>query len=127
VESDKDLVFEDCTDQGSLVALTAPDAKAKPGETKQNWNVGESVPFKYVGDKLVKPEPSCTYSMDEYVAYEPAQKGIEVKPDASGALSWTFEQTFKDPGPRVVHLYRYKACGGEPKLADVSCQRVTVQ
>jgi hypothetical protein len=130
VQTDADLVFENCTkeNQQLLVALTTPDAKAKPGETKVDWNSGETVPFKYVGDKLVKAEPGCTYTMDEYASYAPVQKGAAVAPAADGTLPWSFSQSFTTPGPNVVHLYRYQDCKGEgPKLADVTCAMVRVQ
>ena len=127
VESDKDLVFENCKDHASFVALTAPDAAAKPGETKLDWKVGETVPFKYVGDALVKPEAGCTYSMDSWSVYEPVEKGAAVAPGADGKLAWAFSQPFADHGKKVVHLYRYKACGGgAPELVDVSCAMVNV-
>lgn len=127
VESDKDLVFENCKDHASLVALTGPDAAAKPGQTKVDWKVGESIPFKFVGDAMVKAEPGCTYTMDNYVVYEPTQKAAAVTPGDDGALTWSFAQSFPDHGKKVVHLYRYKACGGgEATLADVSCAMVNV-
>ncbi|MEQ1564533.1 MAG: hypothetical protein ABMA64_02760 [Myxococcota bacterium] len=128
VTSDKDLVFENCGDHQSLVALTAPDAAAKPGETKVQWKVNEAIPFKYVNEALTKPEDGCTYSMDEYVTYEPVQKGAAVTPGADGKLGWGFSHTFTEPGSKVVHLYRYKACGGaEMKLEDVTCAMVKVE
>lgn len=128
VSSDKDLVFEQCKDHQSLVALTAADAKAKPGEHKLSWKTGESIPFRYVNEALSKAEPGCTYSMDEYVTYEPVQKGLAVEPGEGGKLQWGFEHTFADAGTKVVHLYRYKACGGaEAKLEDVTCAMVKVE
>jgi hypothetical protein len=111
-----------------MVALTAPDAAAKPGQTKLDWKVGEAVPFRYVGDAMSKPEDGCTYSMDSYVVYEPVEKGVAVAPGADGKLSWAFTHAFKEAAKnRVVHMYRYKACGGgAPALQDVSCAMVNV-
>lgn len=126
VESDADLVFENCKDHASFVALKAPDAVAKPGETKLDWKVGETVPFAYVGEALTKAEPDCTYTMDSYVVYAPTQKAVAVAP-ADGKLDWRFSQAFTDPGKKVVHLYRYKACAGaESQLQDVTCAMVNV-
>ncbi|MEQ1506112.1 MAG: hypothetical protein ABMB14_28020 [Myxococcota bacterium] len=127
VKSDKDLVFEKCSDHQSFVALTAPDAKAKPGETKLNWKVGETIPFKYVGEALSKPAPGCTYTMDTYSVYEPVDKGVAVEPGADGTLAWKLDRAFPDHGKKVVHLYRYEACNGAaPALKDVSCAMVEV-
>jgi hypothetical protein len=125
--TDKELMFDDCGDQASLVALTAPDAKGKVGETKIPWNVGETVPFRNVGDKGMKPEAGCAYTMDQWVMYEPVQKGASVAPGADGTLAWAFTQSFDKPGTKIAHMVRSKTCnGGAPERIDVSCVMVKV-
>lgn len=126
VQYDKPLVFEKCKDDG-LVALTAPDAAAKPGESKVQWKVGETIPFKYVGANLAKAEDGCTYKMDTWAVYSPITQGASVEPGPDGALSWRFDHKFDDHGKKMVHLYRYKACGGaDAVLQDVSCAMVEI-
>ena len=132
VETDADLVFEHCKDSVNMVALTAPGAKARPRETKLRWNVGEAIPFKYVGDAMSKPESSsCTYAMDTYINHAVAQKDVAVSPGADGKLDWSFMHTFAEVPPEhgrgVVHMYRYKTCAGKEKeLVDVTCAMVLV-
>jgi len=131
VQTDADLVFEDCKDSSNMVALTAPGAKARPNQTKLRWNVSEAVPFKYVGDAMSKPESSCTYTMDTWINHAIAQKDVAVNPGADGKLDWSFTHTFAEVPPEhgrgVVHMYRYKTCdGGEKKLVDVTCAMVLV-
>lgn len=127
VETTKPLVFEKCKDHQGLVALATPDATPKPGDTKVPWKVGETIPFKFVGPAMQKAEDGCTYKMDTWSVYEPLQQGVAVEPGADGALTWKFDQTFADHGKKVVHMYRYKGCGGaDPVLSDVSCAMVEV-
>jgi hypothetical protein len=133
VESDADLVFEDCKDNANLVALTAPGAKARPNETKLKWKVNDAIPFKYVGDAMSKPEgAACTYTMDTYINHALMQKDVAVTPGADGKLDWSFSHTFTEVPPErgrgIVHVYRKKACdGAEAQLVDVSCAMVLVE
>jgi hypothetical protein len=132
VQSDADLVFEDCTDIADLVALTAPGAKARPNETKVPWKAGEPIPFKYVGDKMTKPEgPACKYTMDTWINHAASQKDVPVSVGADGKLDWSFTYTFAEvpaeKGRGVIHMYRKKTCDGSPaQLVDVSCAMVVV-
>jgi hypothetical protein len=127
VETDKELMFDKCRDDASLVALTAPDAPARQGETKVQWKVGETIPFRYAGEGLAKPEGDCTYTMDSWAVYEPDQRGVAVEPGADGSLGWAFTKSFDDKGKKMVHLVRYKACGGgEPEKVDVTCALVEI-
>ncbi len=124
---EKELVFEHCLDARNFVALTAPDARPGPGETKIDVATGEKVDFRYVGPDLVKAEPNCSYTMDFWSKYEPVAKGTAVSPDPKGALTWEASASFDKPGRNVVHLYRYKDCGQGTKLDSVSCQVVMVK
>lgn len=127
VETDKELLFEKCRDDASLVALTAPDAAAKQGETKVQWGKGETIPFKYAGADLAKAEAGCTYTMDSWAVYEPDQRGVAVEPAADGTLSWAFSKSFDSAGKKLVHLVRHKACGGgQPEKVDVTCAMVEI-
>lgn len=124
VESNKTYVFEHCKDNSNVVALSAPGASAKPGETTVDWGVGQSIPFAYVGPET-KAEAGCSYSMDTFAEYEPKGTNIVVAPDEKGNLNYNFQATFSTPGPHVVHMYRYKACnGGAPERIGVHCQVV---
>jgi hypothetical protein len=127
VPVEKELVFEHCLDSRNFVALTAPDAKPGPGETKIEVAPGETVNFRYVGPDLVKAEPNCTYSMDFWSKYESVSKGVAVSPGDKGQLAWEASASFDKPGRNTVHLYRYKDCGDGAKLAGVSCQVVMVK
>jgi hypothetical protein len=127
VPTDRELVFEHCKDARNFVALTAPDAKPGPGETKIEAAPSEVVNFRYVGPDLVKAEPNCSYSMDFWSNFEPVAKGTLVTPGDKGALTWEASQSFDKPGRNVVHLYRYKDCGQGSKLDSVSCQVVMVK
>ncbi len=132
VESDAELVFEHCKDSANMVALTAPGAKARPNQTKLRWNLGEAVPFKYVGDAMSKPEgSSCTYAMDTWINHAISQKDVAVNPGPDGKLDWSFVHTFAEVPPEkgrgVIHMYRYKTCEGKEKeLVDVTCAMVLV-
>jgi hypothetical protein len=127
VTTTKDLVFDECKDQQSFVALTAPGAAGKVGETKLDWKVGETIPFQHVGKALSKPEAGCSYTMDQYALYEPVAKGVAVAAADRGALAWSFSHAFDSPGTKVAHLYRYKACNGaQPELVDTNCVMVRV-
>lgn len=125
--SDKKLVFEHCKDDEGLIALKAAGGWGKPGETALEWRTGDRVPFRFVGPREQRPQSGCTYSLDAWVQYEPAGLGQSVGTDKSGRLDWSFSHQFPTAGRSIVHMYRYKACGGEPaKLIDVSCQGVRV-
>jgi hypothetical protein len=126
VESNRDMVFDHCKDQLNLVALATPEAAPRPGETKVPWKPGESVPFRFAGEAGAKAEPGCTYTMDQYVVYEPKAKAVAVEPGADGKLPWGFDHTFNDAGSKVVHLYRHKTCGGKTELIDMSCAMVKI-
>lgn len=128
VPSDRDLVFEHCRESDNLVALSAPDKWAKPGETVHEWKVGQPIPFRYVGAEDLKPTSGCTYTMDTWSQYAPLAKGVPVEADASGRLKWEFSESYPKAGRYVVHMYRYKACnGGQPELLPVSCQGLVVK
>ncbi|MEZ4235751.1 MAG: hypothetical protein R3F59_06225 [Myxococcota bacterium] len=126
VETDKDLMFDKCRDDASLVALATADATPKQGETKVDWKVGETVTFAYAGADA-KAEDGCTYTMDTWSVYEPDQRGAAVEPAADGSLPYRFTETFDSKGKKLVHLTRYKACGGkEPEKIDTTCAMVNV-
>ena len=126
--TDKDLLFDHCQENKNLVALANPDAKAKPGESVVEWAVNTKIPFRYVGDVAAKGEAGCTYSQDQYVVYEPVQKGAPVEAGANGNLAWGFDYGFTAPGKYVVSVNRYKSCnGGAPEKIDSICQYVAVK
>ena len=128
VPSDKDLVFEHCAESENLVALSAPDAWAKPGESVKSWKAGQPIPFRYVGEQEQKPQSGCTYTMDTWSQYSPLTKGAPVETDEKGRLKWTLTETYPKAGKFVVHMYRYKTCnGGAPELLPVSCQGFRVE
>lgn len=128
VPSDKELVFEHCAESDNLVALSSPDAWAKPGESAKLFKAGQPIPFRYVGNEHLKPEPGCTYTMDTWSQYSPLAKSVPVETDEKGRLKWTFTESYPKAGKFVVHMYRYKACnGGQPELLPVSCQGVKVE
>jgi hypothetical protein len=125
--TDKELVFEHCKESKSLVALSAPGAAAKPGESVIDWGVGAAVPFRYVGEITAKAEAGCTYTQDTFVQYEPVQKGAPVA-DEGGKLAWGFDHAFSKAGKYVVTVYRDKSCGGAaPERVDVLCQAVRIK
>jgi len=128
-ETKNDYVFEHCKDDKNLIALAKPGTFGKPGETKREWAPGETVPFRFVGPEIQKPESGCTYTMDSWMNYEPVTKDAAVGTDSSGRLDWSFTYLFQKANPRnIAHLYRYKTCGSEPKkLVSVSCTGVKVQ
>lgn len=128
VQTDKDLVFEHCKESDNLVALTAPDAWAKPGESQKAWKAGMPIPFRYVGEGDLKPQAGCTYTMDTWSQYSPLTKGAPVEVDDKGRLKWAFTESYPKAGKFVVHMYRYKTCnGGQPELLPVSCQGFKVE
>jgi hypothetical protein len=125
--TDKDLVFEDCTDQHSLIAAEDPAKDYQPGESKLEWAKAAAIPFKVAGKSGTKAEADCAYSMDTWALFEPLGKAVAVTPDAKGKLVWSFQHAFDQPGRGVVHMYRYKACkGGAPERMDVLCAAVKV-
>ncbi|MCB9696963.1 MAG: hypothetical protein H6738_09320 [Alphaproteobacteria bacterium] len=126
VESTEDLSFDHCKDLASLVALTAPDAAAQPGQTKVKWNANESVPFRWVGE-LQKPEGGCTYSMDVYDEFLRVEKGKQVNLRQDGSLDWSFDRKYSEKGRKIVQMTRYKSCnGGQAERVDVGCAMVEV-
>lgn len=127
-ETKNDYVFEHCKDDDNLVALEKPGAKAKPGQSKREWKVGDTVNFTFAGPEMQRAENGCTYSMDTWLGYQPLKKDVAVAADG-GKLDWSFTHTFTAPDPRVImHLYRYKQCGTEgKKLVSVSCQGLKVE
>lgn len=126
-QTDKDLVFEDCTDQHSLIAAEDPTKDYQPGESKLDWAKGTPVTFKVAGKSGTKAEADCTYTMDTWAMFEPTAKNTAVTPDAKGKLAWGFSHAFENAGRGVVHMYRYKACkGGAPEKMDVLCAAVKV-
>ena len=127
-QTDRELVWEHCKESENLVALTAPDGWAKPGETLHSFKAGQPIPFRYVGDQDIKPQPGCTYTMDTWSQYAPETKGAPVETDDKGRLKWQFTETYPKAGKYVVHIYRYKACnGGQPELLPVSCQGFRIE
>lgn len=126
VKSDRDLVFENCKDSTNLVALNAPDAWVKPGETQLGWKKSDPVPYRYVGEDQLKAEAGCTYKQDTWAEYEAIGKNVPVDVDAKGRLNWSFSHAFQTPGKKVVHQYRYKTCGDKTDMIGVSCQGVIV-
>lgn len=124
----QDLVFEHCADRESLVALEAPGAPARRGQTKVEWPAGATVPFQHAGGGgLTRAKSGCVYTQDAWVAYVPVARGAVVSAGPSGDLAWAFEHAFATPGRHIVHLYRYEACGGAaPELRDVSCTAVVI-
>ncbi len=128
IQTDKDLVFEHCSDQQSLVALSAAGAKAEPGQHVFEWDKGAKIPYAYVGKDATKAEDGCTYTMDTWSMYESLQKGVAVTPDDKSKLNWAFEHSFAEGNRGVVHMYRNKSCaGGASERIDVLCQAVKLK
>lgn len=126
-QTDRDLVFEQCTDQQSLIAAEDPTKTYQVGESKIEWTKDTPVPFKVVGKSMTKAEKDCTYSMDTWALFEPLSKGTAVTPNEKGQLEWGFSHAFDTPGRGVVHMYRYKACAGSTAArVDVLCGAVKV-
>ncbi len=128
-ETKKEYVLEHCTDDKNLIAVDKPDAWFNPGDTRYRWRVGDTVYFRYVGPEDQTPKPGCTYTMDQWVDWEPSVKGkaVEVK---DGKLQWVFSHRYDQAGrlPFFVHLVRYRACGAEsPQRLSFSCQGVIVE
>lgn len=126
VESKKDLVFEHCKDQGSVI--TVADANAAPAAHVPDQKAGTVVNFAYSGSEMLVAKDKCTYTQDVYANFENIQKGTAVAAK-DGKLSWRFSHTFPATKEKrgVVHLYRYEDCGSGPQLKGVTCNTIKVE
>lgn len=123
LELDEPLPFTKCNGAG----LAAVDTTKTPPEPRREWAAGDTVAFLPTSNALDKPDPACTYSMDVWSDFAPVAQGQAVTPNGAGALDWAWSGPFPAAGKHVVELVRYKACGGEPQVADDICTMIQVQ
>jgi len=133
VETKEDLLFEHCTEgRGKVADLNTeePPKNLDDIPARRPHSVGKPIHYWYLGEKGVKAEEGCTYSMDTWVNWRPLEKDIAITPTDKGELKWHFSHTYgsddlvkvqgMDAG--VISMVRNKTCGGEKELISVGCQ-----
>lgn len=137
VKAEAEMLFEACDDGRGLVDLAGPerlDPDAIPGD--RAFALGDEVHYHYYGDTAAKAEQGCTYSMDVWAQWKPAQMGLDA-PVVDGNVDWHFTHRWSDAqalklvnpfDPRgVVSVVRYKKCGdGAKEKIDVVCAATKV-
>jgi len=139
VKSEEEFLFEHCTDGHNLAPHTAAELPKKLsdlGPRRAPQPIDTDLWYHYVGEEAVKAEEGCTYEMDTFAQWRPADKGVAVAPGEKGKLSWVAQKKWTSdnivelaPGARggVFHMLRYKTCGGERELIGASCNAARVQ
>ena len=133
VETQEDLLFKHCTEGRGIVAdlnTEEPPKNLDDIPVRRPHSVDKPIYYWYLGEKGVKAEEGCTYSMDTWVNWRPVEKDIAIKPGKKGALKWTFSNSFaKDDlvtvqghPAGVATMIRYKSCGsGDKEVITVAC------
>ncbi len=134
VETNEELLFEHCTEGRTFVGdlnTPEPPKNLKDIPFKRPHFVGKPIYYWYLGEKGVKAEEGCTYSMDTWVNWRPNEKDIEVTPDDKGVLKWHFTHTYGEDDlvtvqgmpAGVISMVRYQTCGSKDKeIITVGCQ-----
>jgi len=98
--------------------------------TRRPHSVDKPIYYWYLGEKGVKAEEGCTYSMDTWVNWRPVGKDIAITPGDKGELKWTFSNSFSKDDlvtvqghpAGVATMIRNKTCAsGEKELITVAC------
>jgi hypothetical protein len=134
VETDQDLLFEHCTEGRGVVAdlnTEEPPKNLDDIPARRPHSVGKPIHYWYLGEKGIKAEEGCTYSMDTWVNWRPVEQDVAIAPEDDGALKWNFSHTFGEDdlvtvqgmNAGVVSMVRYKTCAsGEKEVITVGCQ-----
>lgn len=142
-------LWENCKEGTKFLALgqeTAPtDEELQRIDAKRQFGTSDTVYYHYIGLKNVEAEEGCTYSADEWVQWQPGDKGMQMEvvdcdytvPDAddpkkgkkiSKCVVWKGSHTWSadaeklklvaddEMSPRGFYgLTRYKTCDGKEK------------
>lgn len=137
VKTDQEWLFEHCTEGGMLPGIETEPLPADLATIPRSrvYELGKPYWFHYLGEKVRKAEPGCTYDFDVWAQWKPVSKAVPATVDDQGNLSWKVQHTFADPvSPMgstntagVLTLIRYKTCGGAREKIDAVCEGAMVQ
>ncbi len=132
VATTDEYLFESCDDAVNTLDWDKDERPAVadiPPPDQRIHKAGEPTWYLYYGKEAVKAEDECSYSMDVWANWKPAQSGVAVEPNDKGELDWKTSHTFpagslvtvlgKKGG--VVHMVRHKECAGKKEKIDVIC------
>lgn len=133
VKAEKDWTFVDCDNTVDLWDLEEDAFPTKPLEAVPKHEIGKSIYYYHTGKKAEKAEEGCAYTYDSYAGWLPVAQGVKAEPNEEGRLMWRAEHAFKDEEIRdvlgkrfgVFQMARFKECGGNKELIDVSCRATT--
>jgi len=133
VETEEDLLFDHCTEGRGIVAdlnTEVPPKNLDDIPALRPHSPGKPIYYWYLGEKGVKAEEGCTYSMDTWVNWRPVEQGVAITPDDKGELKWTFAHTFEKDDlvtvqghpAGVATMIRHQTCGDKDKeVITVAC------
>ncbi len=140
VRSDKELLWEHCTDSTDLVAMKTPEFPKNEKELlagicvpnqQCSFSTGEDVYYQYIGQDARVPENDCKYSFDLWSNWEPLKKGLVAQEVDVGRgkkeLRWQYTHQYDTRGTPVLEMVRYKTCNGKKEKVETSCNLILVQ
>jgi len=148
-DKDGTWLWENCMEGTRFLALaqeTAPtDEELQQIDPKRAFGKSDTVHYHYIGLKSLEAEEGCTYTADEWVQWQPGQKGVQMEvvdckatvpseedpekgKEITKCVQWTGSHTWAEQMdalkfvaddenvPRAFYgLTRYKQCEGKEK------------